>query len=224
MATLLSPIIFHFHFASHHQSYNAALLGLPSTKALVLWQFTMGTTKRTRPKLERRKTLGHLRSINRNMVIHFANQSQTCQLLTFFFKHFMKKTVKWCNQSKVELMQKIHIDYQGHHIYIYNMSSSCYNISTISPSVLVWLEFTGWAIIEELSIRRRLCTFLISCVKTSVRHCYVVLSSRYELFLSQSNNFRNGFAGRFQLPGSTRRIFFIEIQGQEIILALMCLC
>ena len=31
--------------------------------------------------LERRKTLGHHRSINRNMIIHFANQSQTCQLL-----------------------------------------------------------------------------------------------------------------------------------------------
>ena len=31
----------------------------------------------TRPTLERRKTLGHLRSINRN---NFANQSQTCQL------------------------------------------------------------------------------------------------------------------------------------------------
>ena len=30
----------------------------------------------TRPTLERRKTLGHLRSINRNMIIHFANQSQ----------------------------------------------------------------------------------------------------------------------------------------------------
>ena len=29
----------------------------------------------TRPTLERRKTLGHLRSINRNMIIHFANQS-----------------------------------------------------------------------------------------------------------------------------------------------------
>ena len=29
----------------------------------------------TRPTLERRKTLGHLTSINRNMIIHFANQS-----------------------------------------------------------------------------------------------------------------------------------------------------
>ena len=38
--------------------------------------------KLTRPTLERRrKTLGHLRSINRNMNTHFANQSQTCQLL-----------------------------------------------------------------------------------------------------------------------------------------------
>ena len=40
-----------------------------------------GQLYETRPTLERRKTLGHLRSINRNVVIHFANQSQTCQLL-----------------------------------------------------------------------------------------------------------------------------------------------
>ena len=31
--------------------------------------------KQTRPTLERRETLGHLRSINRNMITHFANQS-----------------------------------------------------------------------------------------------------------------------------------------------------
>ena len=36
---------------------------------------------KTRPTLERWKTLGYLRFINRNMIIHFANQSQTCQLL-----------------------------------------------------------------------------------------------------------------------------------------------
>ena len=78
----------------------------------------------TRPTLERRKTLGHLRSINRNMIIHFANQLQTSQLLkilknNFFFKHFMKRTCeKWCNQSQVELIGKIHIDYQERHIYI----------------------------------------------------------------------------------------------------------
>ena len=57
--------------------------------------------------LERRKTLGHLRSINRNMIIHFANQSQTCELLKKkkknFFEHFMKRTCeKWCNQSQIE--------------------------------------------------------------------------------------------------------------------------
>ena len=42
-------------------------------------------------------------------------------------------------------------------------------------------EFTEWAIIEELSIRRRLRTFLISWgQKTRVKHCYVDLSSWYE--------------------------------------------
>ena len=53
------------------------------------------------------------------------------------------------------------------------------------PGVSVWSEFTGWAIIEELSIRRRLRTFLISCgQKTRVKHCYVDLSSWYELWLA----------------------------------------
>ena len=63
-------------------------------------------TSLTRPTLERRKTLGHLRSINRNMIIHFANQSQTWQPLkikkkTVFFQTFHEK---WCNQSHVELI------------------------------------------------------------------------------------------------------------------------
>ena len=75
-------------------------------------------------------------------------------------------------------------DISGLHC-IYNMSRSCYDILTISPSVPVWSEFTGWAIIEELSIRRRLRTFLISCgQKTSVKHCYVDLSLWYELCLA----------------------------------------
>ena len=39
------------------------------------------STIQTRPTSERRKTLGHLRSISRNMIIHFANQSQACQFL-----------------------------------------------------------------------------------------------------------------------------------------------
>ena len=46
-------------------------------------------------------------------------------------------------------------------------------------------EFTGWAIIEELSIRRRLRTFLISWgQKTHVKHCNVDLSSWYELWFA----------------------------------------
>ena len=75
----------------------------------------------TIPKLERRKTLGHLRSMNRNMIIHFANQSQTCQLLkiikNFFFQTFHEKKLWkvvqsipcWTDQSgtKPNLVAKI---------------------------------------------------------------------------------------------------------------------
>ena len=61
-------------------------------------------------------------------------------------------------------------------------------------------KFTGWAIIEELSIRRRLGIFLIIWgQKTRVKHCYADLSSWYEfvsvstpflIFLPQSERFR----------------------------------
>ena len=115
---------------------------------------------KTRPPLERRKTLGHLRSINPNMINHYASQSQTCQLLKilknfFFFKQ--RKCEKWCNQ--VELIYKIHIDYREvvyiyilYHIYVEFLASHFNDLS----------KFTGWAIIEELSIRRRPCTFLVT--------------------------------------------------------------
>ena len=63
------------------------------------------------------------------------------------------------------------------------MSSSWLNILTISPRCAS--EFTGWAIIEELSIRRRLRTFLINWgQKTHMKHCNVDLSSWYELWFA----------------------------------------
>ena len=62
------------------------------------------------------------------------------------------------------------------------LSSSWHNILTIFSTSWCISEFTGWAIIEELSIRPRLRTFLISWgKKTRVKHCYVDLSSWYEL-------------------------------------------
>ena len=87
---------------------------------------------KTRPMLERRKTLGHLRSINRNMVIHFANQSQTCHLLkilkNIFFQTFPEKKL-WSGAINPRLnwyRKSISIIKSAIYIYIYNMSSSCY--------------------------------------------------------------------------------------------------
>ena len=50
---------------------------------------------------------------------------------------------------------------------------------TFSRSVPLYIsKFTGWAIIEELSICRRPGTFLINWgPKTRVKYCYVDLSS-----------------------------------------------
>ena len=56
------------------------------------------------------------------MINHFANQSQTCQLLkilkTIFFQTLKRICEKWCNQSQVQLIYKIHIDYREGHIDI----------------------------------------------------------------------------------------------------------
>ena len=52
------------------------------------WKFqddTMTGTLSTRPTLKRRTTLGRHRSIKLNMINHFANQSQTCELLKSIF-------------------------------------------------------------------------------------------------------------------------------------------
>ena len=151
---------------------------------IVLWDIW------TRPTLDRRKTLDHLRSINRNMIIHFANQSQTCQLLkilkTIFVQTFHEKKLwkvvqsipGWTDIENPFRVSRASYIYIYIYIYIY-MSRSCHYILTIYPSISA---FTGWAIIEELSIRWRLRTCLISWgQETRVKHCYVDLSSWYEL-------------------------------------------
>ena len=57
--------------------------------------FSVLTAVSTRPTLERRLTLGRLRSIYPDMINHFASQSQTCQLLIFFT--FKGNCENWCN-------------------------------------------------------------------------------------------------------------------------------
>ena len=144
---------------------------------------------KTRPTLERRKTLGHLRSINRNMVIHFANQSQTCQLLkilkNLFFQTFHEKKL-WKMVQSIPCWTDTENPYRlSRASYIYNIYVEFLAWHFNDLSQVCKSEFNGWAIIEELSIRRRLRTFLISWgQKTHVKHCNVDLSSWYELWFA----------------------------------------
>ena len=140
----------------------------------------------TRPTLERRKTLGHLRSINPNMIIiHFANQSQTCQLLKilkncFFFQTFHEKKL-WKVKQSISGWTDIENPYR------LSRASYTYVCRVLGINDLSHRKFTGWAIIEGLSICRRLRTFIISWgLKTRVKHCHVDLSSWYELCRSLS--------------------------------------
>ena len=68
-------------------------------------------------------------------------------------------------------------------IYSY-ISSFWHHIFAIPPAENSGIsKSTGWAIIEELSIRRRVRTFLVSWGQTTrVKNCYVDLSSSYEFW------------------------------------------
>ena len=90
-------------------------------------------TTKTWPTLERRKTLGHLRSINHNMIIHFANQSQTCQLLKihFFFQTFHEKNLWKVVQSIPGWTDRENPYRLSYYIYICRVL--LHNILTISP-------------------------------------------------------------------------------------------
>ena len=57
----------------------------------------------TRPILEHRETVGHIRSINLNMINHFASQSQTCQILKIIF--YVKRKLRKVMQSHFELLR-----------------------------------------------------------------------------------------------------------------------
>ena len=92
------------------------------------------------------------------------------------------------NKSTIE---SINI-YQYIYIYIYSfISSFWHNIFAIPPAENNGIsKSTGWAIIEEMSIRRRVRTFLVSWGQTTrVKNCYVDLSSSYHwLWVLVSNN------------------------------------
>ena len=94
---------------------------------------------KTRPPLERRKTLGHLRSINPNMINHYASQSQTCQLLKILKNIFFsnKENVKsgairlnWYTKS-ISIIERSYI----YIYYIIYMWSSWHRILMISRNL-----------------------------------------------------------------------------------------
>ena len=76
-----------------------------------------------------------------------------------------------CNQSQVELIQKIHIDYRERHIYIYTyiyiyMSSSWHNILTFfAPALpeLLWLPTVWRCPYIEIAFSTLDCSIVPTC-------------------------------------------------------------
>ena len=130
------------------------------------------------------------------MINHFASQSPANFWKIFFFTLKLGKVV----QSRVEPMRINFKIWSSHYLSTNNNLNACHvslgariyiyiyflvsRFSDLSRYISK-LKFTGWAIIEQLSIRRRLRTFLISWGrKTHVKHCYVDLSSWYEFWFA----------------------------------------
>ena len=85
----------------------------------------------------------------------------------------------------IDIENKSTIENINIYICIYRyISSFWHHIFAIPPAENSGIsKSTGWAIIEELSIRRRVRTFLVSWGRTTrVKHCYVDLSSSYEFW------------------------------------------
>ena len=121
------------------------------------------------------------------MIIHFANQSQTCQLLKIlkknFFQTFHEKKL-WKVVQSISGWTDIENPYRLLRVS-YTYTDSICRVLGIHFNDLSHRKFTRWAIIEELSIRRRLRAFLSSWgLKTRVQHCYVDFSSWYELWFA----------------------------------------
>ena len=93
--------------------------------------FVLPEQKYDKTALERRKTLGHLRSINRNMIIHFANQSQTCELLKKKkkFRTFHEKNLWKVVQSIPDWTDRENPYRLSYYIYIYVCVSSSWHNS-----------------------------------------------------------------------------------------------
>ena len=165
---------------------------------------------KTRPTLGLQVTLGRLSSINHKWLTALPTEHRPAN-----FESFEEKPI-----SIIESVIYINI-----YIYIYICVCVCgkflaphfNDLSRCRPIS----KFTDRAIIGELSMRRRLCTFLIRWrQKMRIKYYYADLSSWYEFWLEiicfdmnvildLFTTFQQ-FQRRFRLPvnGSTRRIFF----------------
>ena len=99
---------------------------LPLQPSVCEWAGKKQSWGYTRPPLERRKTLGHLRSINPNMINHYASQSQTCQLLKISKNIFFQTNKMW------KLVQSGWTDIQNP----YRLSRGCIYIYIISYHII----------------------------------------------------------------------------------------
>ena len=110
-------------------------------------------------------------------IITYINYKSILKMLTY--SHSMSLKTTWCSYVILSVANR----YKRSNTILEMFNLSIYSY-ILSPCIIFW-QYTGWAIMEELSIRWRVHTFLISWgQKTRVKHCYDDSSSCYEFWFA----------------------------------------
>ena len=158
------------------------------------------------------------------------------ETLTYFSSHSRQVDVAtWVLVLPID-KENLYRLLRGWYIYIY-VEFLASHFSDLSCCIS---KFTSWAIIEELSIHRWVCIFLISWgQKMHVKNCYVDLLSWYEFWfaiicismniISDLSTTIRQFYRRFRFIATKwvnagEFFFFFKYNDNGMIQALMCLC
>ena len=111
---------------------------------------------KTRPTLERWKTLGHLRSINPNIDLPLASQSQSCELFSFLFFFRLKTYVKsgaiscWTDEDQLQIWGS-HSSSTNNHLH-YLLLVNDWNVNIFSVYHSRRVNVATWVLVLPIDI------------------------------------------------------------------------
>ena len=127
------------HWSTLYISYSIKKVnGYTSTSKPARWVTRRRSFTYTRPTLERRKTLCHIRYINPS-IYHFASQSQTCQhLISLALKEIVKSDAVsgWTDEDRLLIWSFHSSSTYNHLLYLLvcNGNVASNTVNTLRPS------------------------------------------------------------------------------------------